>query len=182
MDLAVLAVTEEGGGVLALTVDAEDRGLLGKARAVIGAGGVSQMVLDRLDLDFLQVETQLLQAPLNLLVVTLVAAIAHEDRIEGAIRCVPVALGILPAGFLEDADRRKRNSHHINVGRFDPGLFQTELGRLVGHAVLRVLVAHKALFFGGRDQLAVDIQGGGWIMAEGAGKAENRQCHWLCLF
>ena len=38
-----------------------------------------------------------------------------------------------------------------------------------------MLVAHEALFFDGGDQLAVDIQGGGRIMTEGAGKAENRQ-------
>ena len=140
------------------------------------------MVFDRLDLDFFRIETQLLKAPDDLVAIALVATVAHQDRIEGAIRRVPVTLGVVPAGFVEDADRCERDRYHIHIARLDPGLFQAELGRLVGHAVLRVLVAHEALFFGGRDQLAVDIQGGGWIMAEGAGKAENRQCHWLCLF
>ena len=36
VDLAVLAVTEEGGRVLALAVDTEDRRLLGEAGAVVG--------------------------------------------------------------------------------------------------------------------------------------------------
>src|SRR5690606_20423931 len=40
-----------------------------------------------------------------------------------------------------------------------------------------MLVAYEALFFDGCDQFAVDVQGGGRIMTEGAGKAENRQCH-----
>lgn len=57
------------------------------------------------------------------------------------------------------------------------GLLQAELGGLVGHAVLRMLVAHEALFLDRRDQLAVDVQGGGRVMAERAGQAENGQCH-----
>ncbi|MCY1368149.1 hypothetical protein D9M69_551160 [compost metagenome] len=177
MDLAVLAPAEEGGGVLALAVDPEDRGLLLEARAVVGAGGVGQVVLHRLDLHLLGVEAQLLQAPDDLLAVALVAAVAHEDGVEGAIRGVPVTLGVVPAGLAEQADGGEGNGHHIDVGRFDAGLFQAELGRLVGHAILRVLVAHEALFFRGGDQLAVDVERGGRIMAEGAGKAENRQCH-----
>ena len=122
VDLAVLAVAEEGGGVLALAVDAENRGFLFKARAVISTGGVGQVVFDRFDFDLFQVETQLLQAPVDLVAVALVAAVAHQDRIKGAIRGVPVALGVVPAGLVEDADRRKRNRHHVNIARFDPGL------------------------------------------------------------
>src|SRR5690606_17379476 len=40
-----------------------------------------------------------------------------------------------------------------------------------------MLVAHETLFFDGCDQFAADVQSGGRIMTEGAGKAENRQRH-----
>ena len=135
------------------------------------------MVLDRLDLDLLRIEAQLFQAPDDLVAVALVAPVAHQDRIESAVRGVPVTLGIVPARFAEQADRGERDRDHINVGRLDAGLFQAEFRRFVGHAVLCMLVAHEAFFFGGRDQLAVDIQGCGRIMAKGAGQAKNRQCH-----
>lgn len=82
------------------------------------------MVLDRLDLDLLRIKTQLLQAPDDLVAIALVATVAHQDRIEGAIRRVPVALGVVPAGLAEQADRGERNRHHVNVGRLDTGLFQ----------------------------------------------------------
>jgi hypothetical protein len=36
-----------------------------------------------------------------------------------------------------------------------------------------VLVAHEAFFFGGRDQLAVDVQGGGGIVRQRAGQSKN---------
>ncbi|OMP11032.1 hypothetical protein COLO4_04070, partial [Corchorus olitorius] len=182
VDLAVLAIAEEGRGVFALAVDAEDRGLFLETGAVIGAGCVGQVVLDRFDLDFLRIEAQLLQTPDDLLAVALVAAVAHQDRVKGAVRGVPVALGIVPASLAEQADRGERNRHHIDVGRLDAGLFQAELRRLVGHAVLCMFIAHEALFFGGGDQLAVDVQGRGRIMAKGAGQAKNRQCQGSSLF
>ncbi|MNJ58888.1 hypothetical protein D3C77_545450 [compost metagenome] len=109
--------------------------------------------------------------------VAIIATVAHENGVERAVRGVPVALGVVPTGFLENADGRKGNRHHVDVARLDAGLLQAELGGLVGHAVLRVLVAHEALLLGSSDELAVDVEGSGRIMAEGAGKAENRQCH-----
>ncbi len=159
VDLAVFAVAEEGGGVLTLAVDPEDRGLLLEARAVVGTGGVGQVVLHRLDLDLFRVEAQLLQAPDDLIAVALVATVAHQDRVQGAVRGVPVALGVVPASLAEQADRGKRNRDYVNVGRLDPGLLQAEFRRLVGHAVLCMFVAHETLFFSGGNQLAVDIQG-----------------------
>lgn len=63
----------------------------------------------------------------------------------------------MPTRLAEQTDGRKGNSDHIDVGRLDAGLLQTELGGLVGHAVLRMLVTHEALFFGGSDKLAVDV-------------------------
>ena len=171
VDPTVLAPAEESGGVLALAVDAEDRGLFLEPRAMVGAGGMGKVVLDRLDLDFLQVEAELLQAPLDALVVTLVAAVAEQDRIQRAIRRVGVALGVVPAGLFHDADGSEGNRHHVDIGRLDPCLLQAELRRFVGHAVLRVLVTHEALFLDGRDQLAVDVQGGGRVMAYGARQA-----------
>ncbi len=177
VDLAVLTPAEEGSGVFALAVDTEDGGLLGETGAMVGTGGVGQMMLDRLQLDLLQVEAELLQAPLDTLLVAVVATVAHENGIQRAIRRVPVALGVVPASLLEDADGREGNRHHVDVGRLDAGLLQAELGRLVGHAILGMLVAHETLFFDGCDQFAVDVQSGGRIMTEGAGKAENRQCH-----
>lgn len=135
------------------------------------------MVFDRLDLDLLRIEAQLLEAPDDLVAIALVATVAHQDRVECTVRCVPVTLGILPAGLAEQADRRERNRYHVNVGRLDAGLLQAEFRRFVGHAVLCMFIAYEALFFRRRDQLAVDIQGCGRIMAKGAGQAKNRQCH-----
>ncbi|MMZ68877.1 hypothetical protein D1872_316230 [compost metagenome] len=88
----------------------------------------------------------------------------------------------MPAGFTEEADRGERNGHHVNVGRLDASLFQAELRRFVGHAVLCMFIAHEALFFSGGNQLAVDVQGRGRIMAKGAGQAKNRQCQGSSLF
>lgn len=48
----MLAIAEKGGGVFTLAVDAQNRGFFLEARAVVGTGGVGQVVLDRLDLDF----------------------------------------------------------------------------------------------------------------------------------
>lgn len=134
-------------------------------------------MLDRLDLDFLRIETQLLEAPDNLVAIALVATVTHQDRIERAVRGVPVTLGVMPASLAEQADRRERNRYHINVGWLDAGLLEAELRRLVRHAVLCMFIAHKALFLSRRDQLAVDVQSCGRIMAKGAGQAKNRQCH-----
>lgn len=140
------------------------------------------MVLDRLDLDLFRVEAQLFQAPDDLLAVALVASVAHQYSVEGAIRGVPVALGIVPARLAEQADRGERDGYHVDVGWLDASLFQAELRRLVGHAVLRMLVTHEALFFGGGNQFAVNVQGRGRVMAKGAGQAKNRQCQGISLF
>ncbi|MCY1391860.1 hypothetical protein D9M71_67120 [compost metagenome] len=182
VDLAVFAVAKKGRGVFALAVDAEDRGLFLEPGAVIGTGSMGEVVLDRLDLDFLRVEAQLLQAEHDVLAVALVATVAHQDRVEGAVRGVPVALGVVPARLAEQADRRERNGYHIHVRRFDAGLLQAELRRFVGHAVLCMFVAYEALFFSGSDQFAVDVQGRGRIMAKGAGQAKNRQCQGSSLY
>jgi hypothetical protein len=40
-----------------------------------------------------------------------------------------------------------------------------------------MFIAYEALFLGRRDQLAVNVQRCGRIMAKGAGQAKNRQCH-----
>jgi hypothetical protein len=40
-----------------------------------------------------------------------------------------------------------------------------------------MLVANETLFFSRSNQLAVDVQGRGRIMAKGAGQAKDRQCH-----
>ena len=115
------------------------------------------MVLDRDDLDSLQVEAELEQAPFDAFLVTVEAAVAGEDRVERAVRCVPVALGVVPARLLAKADRSKRDGHRIDLRRLDAGEVQAELRRLVGHAVLGVLVAHEAFFFRSGDELAVDV-------------------------
>jgi hypothetical protein len=60
VDAAVLAPAEEGRRVLALAVDAEDRGLLREAGAVVGAGGMGQVVLDRHEVDLVRIEAELL--------------------------------------------------------------------------------------------------------------------------
>ena len=117
VDLAVLAVAEERGGVLTFTVDAEDRGFLLEAGAVVGAGSVGQVVFNRFDLDFLRIEAQLLQAPDDLVAIALVATVAHQDRVKGAVRGVPVTLGVVPARLAEQADRGERDRHYVNVGR-----------------------------------------------------------------
>src|SRR5690606_18103849 len=177
VDLAVLAIAEEGGGVFTLAINTEDGGLFLETGAVVGTGGVREVVLDGLDLHLLQIETELLQTPLDALLVSVIAPVTHEDGIQGAVRGVPVALGVMPAGFLEDADRGEGNGDDIHVLRLDARLLQTELCRLVGHAVLGMLVTHEAFFLDGGDQLSADIQRSGRIMAQSAGKSKNGQAH-----
>ncbi len=88
---------------------------------------MGQVMLNRLDFYLLQIETQLLQAPLDALVVALVAAITKQNGIQCAIRRVPVPLGIMPASLLEDADWRKRDGDHIDIGGFNASVFQAKL-------------------------------------------------------
>ena len=135
-----------------------------------------EVVLDRHDLNLLQVEAELCQAPFDALPVAEVAAVAGEDRIQCAVGCIPVALRIMPARLLGQADRRKGDGHDVDVGRFDAGELKAELRCFVGHAVLRVLVADEAFFLCGRHQLAVDVEGGGGIVRQCAGKSKYSQC------
>lgn len=117
------------------------------------------MVFNRFDLDLLRIKTQLLQAPDDLVAIALITTVTHQDRVECAVRGVPVTFGVLPTGLAEQTDRSERDRYHVNVGRFDTGLLKTELRRLVGHAVFCMLIAYEALFFSRRHQLAVDVQG-----------------------
>src|SRR5690606_73452 len=128
------SVAEGESGVLTVASDAQNRGLLLEAGTVVGAGGMRQVMLDRLQLDLLQIESQLLQAPLDAFPVAVVTAVAHENGIQRAVRRIPVALGVMPAGLLEDADGCEGNGDDIHVRRSDSGLLQAEFGRLVGHA------------------------------------------------
>src|SRR5690606_39376017 len=79
--------------------------------------------------------------------------------------------------LVADADWSGGNGDDIAVRRSDSGMLQSEFGRLVGHAVLGMLVAHEALFLHGSNQLAIDIQGSGRIMAQSAGQSQNGQSH-----
>src|SRR5690606_23311989 len=72
VDLAVLAIAEEGGGVFTLAINTEDGGLFLETGAVVGTGGVREVVLDGLDLHLLQIETELLQTPLDALLVSVI--------------------------------------------------------------------------------------------------------------
>lgn len=88
----------------------------------------------------------------------------------------------MPTGFAEQADGREWDGDDVDIRWLDVRLFQAELSRLVRHAVLCVFVAHEALFLGSGDQLAIDIEGRGGIMAKGAGQAKDRQCQRSSLF
>lgn len=85
------------------------------------------MVLDRLDFDLFRIKTQLLQAPDDFVAIALVAAVAHQNRVEGAVRCIPIAFGVVPARFAEQADGCERNGDDINIRRLDACLFEAEL-------------------------------------------------------
>ena len=135
------------------------------------------MVFDRDDFSLRKIETELRQAPFDALLVALEAAVAGEQGVEGAVRGVPVALGVMPARLVGEADGREGNGDGGNVLRLDAGEFQAETGGFVGHAVLGMLVAHEAFFFSGGDELAVDVQGCRRVVGEGAGKAEDGQGH-----
>lgn len=74
-----------------------------------------EVVLDRDDLDFLQVEAKLEQAPFDALLVTVEAPVTGKDRVERAIRGVPVTLGVVPARLLAQADRGERDGHRVDV-------------------------------------------------------------------
>ena len=131
-----------------------------------------KVVLDRHDLRVLQVETQLLQAPGDALPVAVEAPVAGDERVERAIRGIPVAPGVVPARRFGEADRCKGNGYRVNVGRLDAGKFQAELRRFVRHAVLGVLVANEALLLSRRDELAVDVERCRRVVGQRAGQSE----------
>ena len=128
-----------------------------------------KVMLDRDDLDFLEVEAELGQAPFDPLLVAIVAAIAGENRVQRAVRGVPVAFCVVPACFLAKADWCEWNGYSIDIRRLDACELQAEFRGFVGHAVFGVLVAHEAFFFSGRDEFAVDVQRGGRVMGQRAG-------------
>jgi hypothetical protein len=169
---AVLAVAEEGGRVLALAVDAEDRRLLPETGAMVGAGRMRQVVLDGHDFGRLEIKTELQQTPFDAFSIAEETPVAGQEGVQRPIRRIPVAFGIVPAGAFGEADRRKRNGHRVDLGRLDAGKFQAELRRFVGHAILGVLVADEALLFRCGNELAIDVQRGRRIVGQRAGKSE----------
>ena len=172
VDAAVLAPAEEGGGVLALAVDAEDGGLLRKAAQMVGAGSVGQMVLHHLQpgVADAQIGHQLLHPP----AVAVITAVAMEDGGERPVGGVPVAGRIMPPGGAgPERDAGVRKSDDIHLFGTDAGPFQAETCRFVRKAPLGVLFADEALLFGGGHQLAVDEERRGRIVAHRAGHAEH---------
>ena len=141
-----------------------------------------QMMLDRDDLDLLEVEAKLHETPLDPLFVTIKTSIAGEDGVERTVRRVEVAPGVVPACLPGQADRRIGNGDGINIGGFQSGEIQTEFRRLVGHAALGVLVAHEAFFFGSSDQLAANVKCGRRVMRQRAGESENCQSQGVFRF
>jgi hypothetical protein len=73
----------------------------------------------------------------------------------------------MPACLFEKADRREGNGHRVDVRGLMPAKSRQNR-RLVGHAVLGVLVAHEAFFFRRGDQLAVDVERGGGVVGTSA--------------
>jgi len=120
-----------------------------------------------------EVEAELRQAPFDALLVAVEAAVAQQDRVQPAVGGVPVALRVVPARLFGDADRGEGDGDDVDVPGPDAGEREAELRRLVRHAVLGVLVADEALLLGGGDEPAVDVEGGGGVVGERAGKAED---------
>ena len=77
-------------------------------------------------------------------------------------------VGIVPARFGEQAYWRKRNRHMRNILSPCTAHLQTGAGGKVRRCVARVLAPNEALLFAGRNKLAVDIQRGSWVVANGA--------------
>ena len=109
-----------------------------------------------------------------------IAPIAVEERIERAIGRVPVTFRVMPARRRVESDRCIRERDHVDVARFDACELQTEPGRVQRHPILRVLVANEALFFCGRDDLAVDQQRRRWIVIQRSGQPQNDHRDAVC--
>ena len=129
-------------------------------------------MLDRDEFDPGRIEAELCQAGKDAVTVAAVTAVAVEERIQPAIRRVPVAPRIVPARRPEQADRREGNRHRVDIRRPDAGEIEAEFRRRAGHALLGVLVADEAFFLRRRDQLAVDVERGGRIVRQRAGESK----------
>jgi hypothetical protein len=131
-----------------------------------------EMVFDRHDLGLPEIETELQQAPLDALAVTVKTPVAGQDGVERTLGCIPVAFCIVPACRFGEADRGKGNGHRIDLGGLDAGKLQAELRSLVGHAVLGVLVANEALLLCRCDEFAVDVERRRRVVGQRAGQPE----------
>ncbi len=173
MDAAILAITKEGGGVLPLAINTEDRRLLSETTQVIGAAGVRQVVLHRFDPHLATANIEIRDQLVELNHITVMTPVAIEQRRQRPIRGVPVACRIVPAGEAAKRDLGMRKGHHIDSFRADTGKLQTEAGRLIGEAPLGVLVADEALLLRRCDQLAINKKRRRGVMADRAGYAQN---------
>jgi hypothetical protein len=176
-DAALLAIAQKHRGIFALHVDGEDGGFVFEAAHVIGAAGVGQLVLHRHELHLVPGNPQLLHESANLVHVAPVAAIAIEQRIEGAVWRIPVAARVMPARAAENGDGRAGHRHRVDVAGLDLRGTNAEACRLPWHEALGVLASDQTFLFDGRHQFAVDEQRSRGVMAQCAGKSECYVSH-----
>jgi hypothetical protein len=172
MDLTRAAVAEPCRAILAHAVHAHDRGVAITGK-VIGAGGVSQMMFNGNKADAPMIDAHFFEHVEDGSGITSKPSVAIEQRHESAVGRIPMAHGVVTAAGVEKGDRRKRVGHHLNVRWLDARLFQTIPRRQLGLEAFRMFVAVKPLFVGCGDDLAINDEGGGRVMANCAAKAKH---------
>ena len=116
------------------------------------------MVLHRLKVQGTPVKPQTLQHVPDASGIAVVTAIAIKNRIQRAVRGIPITCGIAPARGRNQPDGGKWYGNDIHVGGAYTGLGQAKSGGFNGHGVFGMLVTTKALFLDGSHEDAVYIE------------------------
>ncbi len=179
LDLAPAREPEEAGRHLPHAVDRHDGGLV-EAGEVIGRARVREMMLDALDLDvallLLAVGRRYaedLEDGLELLEAPALLPARSDERLQGLAR--PPREGarhVLEAVLLDRRDRPGVGDQVELVGA-DAGHLEAVAHGVHGDLAHRVLPAREALLLDRRDDLAIDEEGGGGVVPEGAAYAQD---------
>ena len=174
-DVAALAGGETRRRVLALAVDAENRGVAGEAGQVVGARCMGDVVRHRFEPGARPVDAEFAACAHHPGAIAAKAPVAVEDRIERAVGRVPVPARVMPAAAIEKPDAGIRERHRVDVCRTEARFLQAIARRLEGHAAVGVLDPDEALLLGGGDDLAVGQEGGRGVVTQCAGQAQDDQ-------
>ena len=174
-DAPTFADAEERRRVLALAVHAENRHFALKAGQVVGARRMGEMVLHRHEARPRPVDAELAPQVEDPPAVAAEAPIAVEDGVEGPLRRIPVAAGVVPARRAEEGNRRIGAGDGIDIPGGHAGSVEAVAGRFERQPPEGVLLAHEAFLLRRSCDPAVHQQGGGRIVPQGAGQAQDDQ-------